>query len=43
MLLWQEHRPELTALDALSRVAGIGSGWQQKIVQRLDWLRKLAE
>lgn len=43
MLLWQQHRPELTALDALSRVAGIGSGWQQKIVQRLAWLRKLGE
>ncbi|MEW9899940.1 MOSC domain-containing protein [Chitinivorax sp. PXF-14] len=43
MLLWQQHRPALGALDALSRVAGIGSGWRQKIVQRLDWLRKLAD
>lgn len=41
MLLWAEHRPPLAALEALARLPGLASGWQDKIKQRLAWLKGL--
>ena len=40
--LWQQHRPDLTALQQLADTPGISSGWQEKIVQRLAYLKGLA-
>lgn len=41
MLLWQEHRPDLSALQHLADTPGIASGWKAKINQRLSHLRTL--
>lgn len=40
MLLWQTHRPELAELERLARVDALADNWRQKILQRLDWLRR---
>ena len=42
MLLWQDHRPALTAMEKLAATPGIADNWRQKIANRLDWLRKHA-
>lgn len=42
MLLWQEHRPPLAAMEKLAATPGIADNWRTKIVNRLDWLRKHA-
>jgi len=39
MLLWQEHRPDLLALQRLADMTGIASGWKNKINQRLSYLK----
>ena len=38
-LLWQEHRPALSDLERLAQVPGIATGWREKIIQRLAWLK----
>jgi MOSC domain-containing protein YiiM len=40
MLLWQDHRPAIDELDRLAATPGIAAHWQQKIEQRLAWLRR---
>lgn len=40
MLCWQAHRPALDDLEKLAASPGIAENWQQKIITRLDWLRK---
>ncbi len=42
MALWREHRPDLQALEQLAHSPGIASGWQEKILRRLNYLRTLA-
>lgn len=42
MELWQTHRPEIAALEALSATPGIALHWQQKIDARIAWLRQNA-
>lgn len=42
MLLWQEHRPSLPALEQLAQTPGIAARWRGKIEQRLAWLRQVA-
>ena len=39
MLLWQEHRPDLLALQRFADMTGIASGWKNKINQRLSYLK----
>lgn len=39
MQLWQEHRPDLAALEKLAQTPGIASNWQGKILQRLAYLQ----
>ena len=41
MRLWQEHRPDPDALQALAETPGIARHWQNKIVERLARLRTL--
>ncbi|MGE5472189.1 MAG: MOSC domain-containing protein [Bacteroidota bacterium] len=43
MRLWQEHRPSLAELERLAATPGIASQWQQKIVQRLGWLKQQSD
>lgn len=43
MLLCQEHRPRLADMEKLAAAPGIADNWQQKIVNRLNWLRKNAD
>lgn len=40
MALWQAHRPPLADLERLAATPGIARQWQQKIEQRLAWLRQ---
>ena len=40
MALWQTHRPALSDLEQLAASAGIATQWQQKIEQRIAWLRE---
>lgn len=40
MRLWHAHRPDLDQLAALAATPGIARHWQDKITQRLTWLRK---
>jgi MOSC domain-containing protein YiiM len=40
MQLWQTHRPELAELERLAAVSAIAENWRQKILQRLNWLRR---
>ena len=40
MQLWQAHRPALADLENLAATPGIASQWQQKIENRLLWLRQ---
>jgi MOSC domain-containing protein YiiM len=40
MQLWQTHRPPLTDLVQLAATPGIASQWQEKIAQRIAWLRR---
>ncbi len=40
MQLWQAHRPALSDLEKLAATPGIASQWQQKIENRLVWLRQ---
>ena len=40
MALWREHRPALGALERLAKAKGMASGWREKVVQRLERLRK---
>lgn len=40
MLLWQEHRPALDALERLAQTPGIAAAWRGKIEQRLAWLKR---
>ncbi|WP_415034733.1 MOSC domain-containing protein [Azonexus sp.] len=41
LVLWQQHRPPLEAFAALAETPGIATRWQEKIRQRLHYLRKL--
>jgi MOSC domain-containing protein YiiM len=43
MRLWQAHRPELAELEKLAASPGIAQNWQQKIMARIEWLRKNSE
>jgi len=43
MLCWQAHRPTLADLEKLAASPGIAKNWQQKIVSRVEWLRKNPE
>ena len=43
MALWQTHRPALADLEQLAATAGIATQWQQKIGQRIEWLRQNLE
>ncbi|MBU1362248.1 MAG: MOSC domain-containing protein [Gammaproteobacteria bacterium] len=43
MLCWQAHRPALADLEILAGSPGIAKNWQQKIVSRVEWLRKNPE
>lgn len=43
MLCWQAHRPALADLEKLATSPGIAKNWQQKIVSRVEWLRKNPE
>jgi len=43
MALWQSHRPALAELEKLAATPGLASNWQQKIEQRLEWLRRNPE
>ncbi|PKO38235.1 MAG: MOSC domain-containing protein [Betaproteobacteria bacterium HGW-Betaproteobacteria-6] len=43
MLCWQAHRPALADLEKLAASPGIAKNWQQKIVSRVEWLRKNPE
>lgn len=38
--LCQQTRPPLTELERLATTPGIASGWQDKLLQRLAWLRQ---
>jgi MOSC domain-containing protein YiiM len=40
MLCWQSHRPALGDLEKLAASPGIAKNWQQKIIARVEWLRK---
>ncbi|MBS1144211.1 MAG: hypothetical protein H6R14_1617 [Proteobacteria bacterium] len=40
MCCWQAHRPALADLERLAASPGIATNWQQKIVARVEWLRK---
>ncbi len=40
MLCWQAHRPAVGDLEQLADMLGIADNWRQKILTRLDWLRK---
>lgn len=40
MQLWQSHRPPLAELERLAAVDALADNWRQKIIQRLDWLRR---
>ena len=40
MTLWREHRPDLEALSELAETPGIAKAWQDKIKQRVSYLRK---
>lgn len=40
MQCWQAHRPALADLEKLAATPGIAENWQQKIVTRIEWLRK---
>lgn len=40
MQLWQAHRPPLAELEKLAATPGIAHHWQQKIENRLVWLRQ---
>src|SRR5574343_1172989 len=42
MLLWQDHRPALADVEKLASSPGIADNWRQKILSRLEWLRKNA-
>ncbi len=39
MTLWREHRPDLAALSALAETPGIAKVWQDKIKQRVHYLK----
>jgi hypothetical protein len=39
-LLWQAHRPAVADLERLADLPGLARAWQDKIVQRLTWLKK---
>ncbi|UCV19048.1 MOSC domain-containing protein [Ferribacterium limneticum] len=43
MQCWQAHRPTLADLEKLAASPGIAKNWQQKIVSRVEWLRKNPE
>ncbi len=43
MQCWQAHRPALGDLEKLASSPGIAKNWQQKIVSRVEWLRKNPE
>lgn len=40
MLCWQAHRPALADLEKLAATPGIAENWKQKIMSRVEWLRK---
>ena len=37
---WQEHRPAPDELARLAEAPGLTPGWQKKLIDRADWLRK---
>lgn len=41
MSLVREHRPEVERLERLVAAEGIAASWRAKVVQRLEWLRKI--
>jgi MOSC domain-containing protein YiiM len=41
MMLWREHRPDLDALSQLAETPGIAKVWQDKIKQRVRYLKDL--
>lgn len=43
MRLWQTHRPALADLEKLAASPGIAHNWQQKVIARIEWLRKNPE
>lgn len=43
MLCWQTHRPALADLEKLATSPGIAKNWQEKILNRAEWLRKNPE
>ena len=40
MTLWRAHPPEADALAALAETQGIAKAWQDKVKQRVNYLRK---
>lgn len=40
MRLWQSHRPPLAELERLAAIDALADNWRQKIIQRLEWLRR---
>lgn len=40
--LWQTHRPDIDALEALANTPGLADQWRQKMLIRLAWLHKNA-
>lgn len=40
MAVWHAHRPPLADIEKLANTPGIASQWQQKVVQRLNWLKQ---
>jgi hypothetical protein len=40
MQLWHSHRPALAELEQLAATPGIATQWQNKMEQRMQWLRK---
>lgn len=43
MVCWQAHRPVLGDLERLAAIPGIADHWKNKIVSRIDWLRRNTE
>jgi MOSC domain-containing protein YiiM len=37
---WREHRPDPSVLAGLAAAPGLTPGWQKKLLDRLDWLKK---
>ncbi|HZX30928.1 MAG TPA: MOSC domain-containing protein [Rhodocyclaceae bacterium] len=42
MAIWNDHRPVLADLERIAAAPGIAGGWQRKILERANWLRRRA-